>query len=117
MISGNKYNNASSMRMALEERLKILSKNQGSDVMRLRRQVAFDRFLARLFNNPLTDLVVKGGYILELRIQNARSTKDIDFSINSRLISSEHDKSKGIQSFLQERLSVDLGDFHFFYCG
>jgi len=43
------YASANAFRVALEERLKNISKKEGTDVQRLRRQVAFDRYLCRLF--------------------------------------------------------------------
>jgi uncharacterized membrane protein YciS (DUF1049 family) len=55
-------------------------------LQRLRRQVAFDRLLARLFQagQPLAlPWVLKGGYAMELRIKAARTTKDIDLTMRS----------------------------------
>ena len=49
--------------------------------MRLRRQVAFNQFLARIFSGEVTGIIAKGGYTLELRLNKSRSTKDIDFFI------------------------------------
>ncbi|HEY7778967.1 MAG TPA: nucleotidyl transferase AbiEii/AbiGii toxin family protein [Ktedonobacterales bacterium] len=51
--------------------------------MRLRRQVAFERLLARLFTEPDPPWLLKGGYAFELRlgVQAARATKDLDLSI------------------------------------
>lgn len=45
-------------------------------MQRLRRQVAFDRFLARLFRLHDSDWVLKGGYAMELRFRTARTTRD-----------------------------------------
>ncbi len=59
-------------RSALEERLKRIAREEGVDLQRLRRQVAFDRFLARLFPTA-TDWILKGRYAMELRFQTARA--------------------------------------------
>jgi hypothetical protein len=64
-----KYASGPALRTALEERLKRVSREDGSDLQRLRRQVAFDRFLAMLFRGPNTNWVLKGGYAMELRFQ------------------------------------------------
>lgn len=77
------YQSASSFRNALEERLNKMAKEKGIDLMRIRRMVAFDRFLYRLLQNGDERLVVKGGYALELRLDRARATKDIDLSIRN----------------------------------
>jgi hypothetical protein len=43
MTEPQKYLNATAFRMALETRLKNTANEQGIDVQRLRKQVAFDR--------------------------------------------------------------------------
>ena len=50
---------------------------EGTDLRRLRRQVAFDRLLARLFVEPLTEWVLTGGYAMELRFRTARATQGL----------------------------------------
>ena len=78
-----RYATAAAFRRALEDRLKDIAGKEGVDLQRLRRQVAFDRLLARLFQMgpPLAlPWVLKGGYAMELRIKSARTTKDIDLN-------------------------------------
>jgi hypothetical protein len=104
------------MRMALEQRLNVQSRERGIDIIRLRRHVAFDRFLARLFSAPIPGLVTKGGYVLELRAQTgqARLTKDIDFSFTGNLDGAWSGSPDGLQGFLQRKAALDLGDFFTF---
>jgi len=78
-----RYQRASFFRSALEERVNRMAREKGSDPMRIRRKVAFDRFLIRLLQLSEDWLVVKGGYALELRMERARATKDIDLSIRN----------------------------------
>jgi hypothetical protein len=66
MNSARRYASGPALRTALEERLKRISREEAVDLQRLRRQVAFDRFLARLFRSPSSDWVLKGGYAMEL---------------------------------------------------
>ena len=61
MTPGSKYATGAALRTALEERLKREAREQGIDLQKLRRKVAFDRFLARLFRTPGSDWVLKGG--------------------------------------------------------
>jgi hypothetical protein len=78
------YATATAFRRALEDRLKDISKKEAVDLQRLRRQVAFDRLLSRLFeagNVSTLRWVLKGGYAMELRIKAARTTKDIDLTM------------------------------------
>jgi len=53
----------------------------GGDLQRMRRQAAFDRLLCRLFHEPDAPWLLKGGYAMELRIQAARTTRDVDLAI------------------------------------
>jgi hypothetical protein len=77
VIPAKKYASGIALRTALEERLKRVSREETIDLRRLRRQVAFDRLLARLFRGANTDWVLKGGYAMELRFQTAGTTKDL----------------------------------------
>ena len=75
-----KYATAAAFRRALEDRLQDIARKEAVDLQRLRRQVAFDRLLTRLFQAgrpPALPWVLKGGYAMELRIDAARTTKDI----------------------------------------
>ncbi len=83
MIDKSKYATGAALRAALEERLKRIAKTEGTELQRLRRQVAFDRFLARLFDGADTQWVLKGGYAMELRFEISRATKDLDFTVRS----------------------------------
>jgi Nucleotidyl transferase AbiEii toxin, Type IV TA system len=75
------YATAAAFRKALEERLKRISETEQVDINGLRRQLSFDRLLARLFRAEPAPWALKGGYALELRFKTARSTIDIDLSL------------------------------------
>ncbi len=81
MPANRKYATAGAFRQALEERLKTMSRDGRTDFQRLCRQVAFDRFLARLARVDSPDWILKGGYAMELRFDTARSTRDLDFTL------------------------------------
>ena len=67
MAGSRMYTSPGAFPQALEERLKTISRPGGTDFQRLCRQVAFDRFLARLVSEPTGDWILKGGYAMELR--------------------------------------------------
>jgi hypothetical protein len=117
MTAVKKYSTASALRMALEQRLSNIVKKTGMDIMRLRRQVAFDRFLARIFHTPVLGLITKGGYTLDLRLQRARTTKDIDFSFNGNLEGAWNGKPEGLKQFFQDKVDAGLNDFFTFLIG
>ena len=65
-MKDKKYQTAGALLSALSDRLKQKSKTEGLDIQRLRRQVAFDRLLLRLFSKTSSPWVLKGGYAMEL---------------------------------------------------
>jgi hypothetical protein len=73
-----KFKTASDFRKSLEARLQGLATKTGMDLQRLRRKVAFDRFLARIFTQEKSRFFLKGGYAMELRIANSRAKDLID---------------------------------------
>jgi hypothetical protein len=119
MKNERRFQTAASLRMALEERLNRLAREKGMDVQRLRRQVAFDRFLGRIAAAHGLSFVLKGGYALELRIDHARATKDIDLSF--RGTGSEKARTISDPIAMQDRLQIAVGksndDFFEFVIG
>ena len=77
----NVYQTPGAFRQAVESRINArVSTN--AEMQRLRRLIAFDRLLARLFADPSCRWIVKGGYSFEVRYGlSARTTKDIDLSL------------------------------------
>ena len=88
------YQSAMAFRSALETRLNNISKEKKIDIQRLRRQVAFDRLLSRLFESYPDEFFLKGGYSMELRIQKARATKDIDLILKAGALQIARSSSK-----------------------
>lgn len=113
-----KYATAAAFRRALEDRLKEVSLREGPDIQRLRRQVAFDRLLARLFAEAAVPWVLKGGYAMELRIREARATRDIDLVLK-RAPRDEGGKAldERIRATLQDAADRDLQDHFEFVIG
>src|ERR1700678_708844 len=81
MPSFRSYATAEAFRTALEERLKRAALAERIEPNRIRRQISFDRLLARLFRDEAAPWVLKGGYALELRFKAARATVDIDLTL------------------------------------
>jgi len=77
-----KYQTAAAFRRAITDHLNNRANREGVSVNRLQKQLAFERFLARLFNGGEDRLVLKGGYALELRLPgHARATRDLDLNV------------------------------------
>ncbi len=106
------YATAGAFRRALEARLKRISQTEETDLNRLRRQVSFDRLLARLFRVEPAPWALKGGYALELRFKTARSTVDIDLSLQPVVaVAGQADASRAVREMLQNAASISLGDW------
>lgn len=113
-----KYATPAAFRRALEDRLKQKAKTEDLDFQRLMREVAFDRLLARLFARKDAAWLLKGGYALELRMKEARATKDIDLALRHSLGTAKDLPLKtSILDALTESAARDLGDFFSFNIG
>jgi hypothetical protein len=118
MPSPKTYTTAGAFRRALEERLKRASVADQVDLNRLRRQVSFDRLLARLFREEPAPWVLKGGYALELRFKTARATVDIDLTLQ-RVVAGTvlGDTNRIVREMLQRAAGISLGDWFEFVIG
>ncbi len=113
MKPNQKYKTPQNFRSAVQEKLKLISRNDGVDIMRLYRQVGYTHFLARLFRDKTVPWVLKGGHALELRLQESRATKDIDLALKETNFfrGSDSEKIDAIKEALIERSRIDLGDY------
>lgn len=78
MIALKTYKTPAGFKVALEDRLKKRASQRNVVVNRVRQRFVMERFLARVARAFGATVTLKGGLALELRLANARSTKDID---------------------------------------
>ena len=71
------YSSPEAFKQALEQRLRTSAKS-GAEFARERQLLVFDRFLARVVAVLGDAATLKGGLVLELRLERARTTKDVD---------------------------------------
>ena len=103
-----KYTSGAAFRQALEARL-LHQSRQGIPLVRLRKIVAFERFLARLVTSDLRNWALKAGFAIELRLgDKARTTKDIDLVLRS---------TENVTHVLREVATIDLNDWFEFEIG
>lgn len=95
------YANPEAFRQALEQRVRAAA--GGAGMARFRQVLVFDRFLARVFHQFGERAIVKGGVVLELRLERARTTRDVDVRLSGR--------SEDLLVDLQRAGKIDLGDF------
>jgi len=101
----HRYPTPLAFKQALEQRLRS-SSIHGVDFARRRQLLVFDRFLARISLVVGDAMTLKGGLVLEMRLDRARTTKDVDL----RMMGS----SDEILDRLQAAGRLDLGDSMFF---
>ena len=105
------YATAKAFRTALEDRLNKTAGVEKIQVNRVRRQVAFDRLLARLFRTDPAPWVLKGGYALELRFRTARATIDIDLTVQRVAATTEDKANQIVREMVQNAASFRLDDW------
>lgn len=115
----SRYATATAFRRALEDRLQQWSVAENLDIQRLRRQVAFDRLLARLFQADNPPWLLKGGYATELRLSFARTTRDIDLAVrpNSLGKGGWDENAAAVIESLRNGAALDLYDYFNFQIG
>jgi hypothetical protein len=96
------YPSPAAFKQALEQRLKAAAKS-GAEFARRRQLLVFDRFLARVAKKLGDAAILKGGLVLELRLDRARTTRDVDL----RVLGSPRE----ILGTLQETARLELDDF------
>lgn len=101
-------------RKSLETRLKGIAQKTNQDLQRIRRKVAFERFLARVFQHDSDGFVLKGGYAMELRFSTARATKDIDLTCLHRTSNDESLMEAIIIRELRQLVKLELEDYFTF---
>ena len=98
-----RYETAAAFKTALEERLRSAAASDGVELARLRQLLVFERFLARVLSKTPRSTLVKGGFALELRLERARTTKDVDLRM---------DRTRGgLLDRLQDAGRMDLEDW------
>lgn len=111
------FKTATDFRKSLEARLQLIASKTQIDLQRLRRKVAFDRLLARIFSQGQGHFFLKGGYAMELRISRARATKDIDLTWIRRIKNENELLNELILQELQTLARQDLKDYFVYQIG
>ncbi|HHI79635.1 MAG TPA: nucleotidyl transferase AbiEii/AbiGii toxin family protein [Planctomycetes bacterium] len=96
------YNSPAAFKQALEQRLRN-SLSPRLSLSRKRQLLVFQRFLARISREFGNRATLKGGMAIELRLDRARTTKDIDLALSG--------SPTNILAFLKKAVQQDLGDY------
>lgn len=110
-----RYATAPNFRTALEERIRQIAGRDGFAIQRIRKRVAFERFLARLQAPPDSPWFLKGAFALDLRFgDRARTTKDLDLGIYLSFRGDPGPGPEEIAKLLREVGEYSLDDFFVF---
>ncbi len=101
-MTPRRYTNATGFKHALEQRLRATAPS-GVAFARRRQLLVFDRFLARVAQVFEDSVTLKGGLVLELRLNRARTTRDVDLRFVGPPVEVLHR--------LKDAGHLDLGDF------
>ena len=99
------YSSGVAVWAAMTAHAKTSAKETGVPVEALIRQFVFARFLARVFHDPSSPWVLKGGTAVLARVHDARTTKDVDLLGELASLDAAEDALRAV-------VSRDLGD-HF----
>ena len=102
------YASPEAFKRAVEDRLRAAAKS-GDQIARKRQLLVFDRFLARAVTVLGSAATLKGGLALELRLDRARSTQDVDLGMTG--------SPDALLAKLQGAGRLQLGDFMTFEVG
>lgn len=97
------FSTPDAFKQSLEQRLRTRAEQTHSDISRLRQILIYERFLARIFQDFGDRALLKGGFALELRLEQARATKDVDLCLRGR--------PPELLEQLQEASRLNLGDY------
>ena len=102
-MTSRRYATPLAFKTAVEQRLRDEAAAAGMDLHRRRQLFIFDRFLDRLFAVLQDAVVLKGGLVIEFRLQRARTTKDIDLRVTG--------DPDSLLPRLQQAGRLDRGDY------
>ncbi len=98
-MTTREYSSPQAFKQALEQRLRASAKT-GAGFARSRQLLVFDRFLARVVAVLGDAATLNGGLALELRLDRARTTKDVDLRMTG--------SPDGVLAKLQETARRDV---------
>lgn len=107
------YKTPQAFKQGLEQRLASHAKESNRTIAALRKRVCFERLLARLFIRNENSWAVKGGYRLELALERARTTKDIDLVLSEPGLASasKSQQAESMLALLQDTAKIETDDF------
>jgi hypothetical protein len=92
------YKTPAAYRQALEQRVRATANQSGLDMSRHRQVLIYDRFLVRAFAEFGNAAILKGGVVLELRLERPHDTRcrsSLDGKPRERACATSTSRTKG----------------------
>lgn len=109
-MTARSYASPEGFKQALEQRLRSTCVT-GGEFARKRQLLVFDRFLARIVAVLGDAAMLKGGLVLELRLDRARTTKDVDLRVDGAadevLVKLQESGRKNLDDFMTFEIGPD----------
>jgi hypothetical protein len=107
-----KFGSAAAFKASLEAHLRMRAEEGNVPLGTLQLKFVIERLLARLFRDPGSPWLLKGGFAMDLRFRpQARTTKDVDLTILLAVSGPKADFAGAIRERLQEAADYDLEDY------
>lgn len=108
-----RYQTAAAFRRALEDRVRGLAGASNAQTMRLRKNIVFQRLLARLLVVSPDQWILKGGLALDFRLSShqdarPRATKDMDLARAGALEAADTDFRRAQEVVLDDYFAFDV---------
>lgn len=108
-----RYQTSAAFRRALEDRLRTLAGTSNQQTMRLRKNVVFQRLLARLLVVSPDRWILKGGLALDFRLSHhegarPRATRDMDLARAGTLEAADADFRRSQSVTLDDYFAFDV---------
>ncbi|RFA13575.1 hypothetical protein B7R22_13025 [Subtercola boreus] len=105
------YSDGNAVRSAIKSAARMAAQDLNPSVGTLVQQATYDRFLCRVFSDPNSTFLLKGGTGMLARVAHARSTRDVD-------LASIDTETEAAVADLITLSRIDLGDhFRFAFAG
>lgn len=104
------YRTPNAFKQALKSKVKERARQSGRPFNRMLQIVLFERFLARVYAALGDAVILKGGFAMELRMQQARTTRDIDMRVEGDINELVEDLRKAVTKQGKDYLTFDLSD-------
>jgi hypothetical protein len=102
------FKDDSAFKAAVEARLRSHALERGISLQHIRQLLVFDRLLVRLQDAFGRRILLKGGVVLETRLERARATKDLDVSLAGDVTTAWEELADAAERDVGDRITFEV---------